>query len=369
MLGKEWTKRWLNPMVGLTVLLAAAVIGALVFWSQGPISSKKADVGADSVDRARQAAEAQVADAAKARQAAEAKAAEATAAVVKSEQARQAAEAQAADAEKARQVAAATAADAEKARQVASKTADDAEKARQAATAKAAEADKARQAAEAKAAEATDAAAKSEQARQAAEVHAREADKARQVAEAKAAAPVPSPPTAGTVTSGLASPSSQFLRRSNAESKDLQRSSPFWVTAASVVDCERTCSQSNTCKVYNYNKKLGLCYMYSVDSYSVADLVPSENYDSGVLATVTSGLASPSGQFSRRSNMDATGTRASPYIAAAASIVDCEQSCAKSNTCKVYTYNKTFRRCYMYEVANLYRMKITMPANSRLNFQ
>ena len=273
-LGKEWTKRWLNPMVGLTVLLAAAVVGALVFWSQGPISSKKADVGADSVDRARQAAEAQVADAAKARQAAEAKAAEATAAVVKSEQARQAAEAQAADAEKARQVAAATAADAEKARQVASKTADDAEKARQAATAKAAEADKARQAAEAKAAEATDAAAKSEQARQAAEVHAREADKARQVAEAKAAASPTSPPT---VTSGPASPSGQLSRRSNAEAKGSYYLS--YDSIASVGDCEQICARSDTCNAFTYGKRGRACFLYKSSSI---DTWANQDFDSGV---------------------------------------------------------------------------------------
>ena len=141
-------------MVGLTVLVAAAVVGALVFWSPGPMSGRKADVVADSVDRARQAAEVHAADAEKARQAAEAKAAEATAAVVKSEQARQAAEAQAADAEKARQVAAAKAADAEKARQAAETKAADAEKARQTASKTADDADKARQAAAAKAAEA-----------------------------------------------------------------------------------------------------------------------------------------------------------------------------------------------------------------------
>jgi hypothetical protein len=77
-LSKEWTKRWLNPMVVATVLLVvAAVVGALVFWSPGPMSGKKAEVAADSVERARQAAEVHAADAEKARQAAEAKAAEA----------------------------------------------------------------------------------------------------------------------------------------------------------------------------------------------------------------------------------------------------------------------------------------------------
>jgi TIR domain/PAN domain len=345
--GNQWTKRWLTPMVGLMVLLAAAVVGALVFWSPGTMSGKKADVvAANSVDRARQAAEAQVADAEKARQAAEAKAAEATAAVVKSEQARQAAEAQSADAEKARQVAAAKAADAEKARQAAetkaadaekarqaaSKTVDDADKARQTATAKAAEADKARQAAEAKAAEATDAAAKSAQARQAAEVHAAEADKARLAAEAKAA---------GTVTTGSASPSSQFSRRSNMVANGSQ-ASPFSIPAASIADCEQNCAQSNTCKVYTYNKKGGLCYMYSV-----ADLTPSEYWDSGVLATVSSGLVSPVGQFSRRSNMQVRGPGGFAR-GGVASIDDCEQMCTRPDTCKAFTYNKSNRLCYLF---------------------
>jgi TIR domain/PAN domain len=99
----EPTKRWLTPMVVATVLLAAAVVGALVFWS---ISGRKADVAAESIDNARRAAEAKAADAEKARQVAEAKAAEAMAAEAKSGQARQVAEAQAADAEKARQKAA-----------------------------------------------------------------------------------------------------------------------------------------------------------------------------------------------------------------------------------------------------------------------
>jgi hypothetical protein len=322
-LDKERTKRWLTPMVGLTVLLAAAVVGALVYWSPGPMSGKKADVAADSVDRARQAAEVHAADAEKARQVAEAKAAEA-------EKARQVAE-------KARQDAEAKAADAEKARQAASKTADDAETARQAATAKAAEADKARQAAETKAAEATDAAAKSAQARQTAEVHAAEADKARQAAEAKAAGPV---------TSGPVSSSGQFLRRSNTDAKGLQNASPFSVTAASIDDCEQSCARSNTCKVYTYGKSSRWCYMYSADRFSVDDLVPNSYYDSGVRATITSGPASPSSQFSRRSNMLAGGSYQN--FAVVSSIVDCEQTCAQSNTCKVYTYAKASGSCYTF---------------------
>jgi hypothetical protein len=261
-LGNDLTKRWLT----LTVLLAAAVVGALVYWSSRPMSG--------------------AADADKARQAAEAKAAEATAAVVKSEQARQAAEAQAAEAEKARQVAAAKAADADKARQAAetkaadadkarqaaSKTADDAEKARQAATAKAAEADKARLAAEAKAAEATDAAAKSAQARQAAEAHAVEADKARLAAEAKVAGTVPSSPVSS-------SGSSPFTPKRNMEARP-RLNNPMGYSSAftnSADGCEQICTRAAECNVWTYNKQAGSCVMYRV-----ADLVPNNDYDSGI---------------------------------------------------------------------------------------
>ena len=188
-LGKEW-KRWLTPTVVAIVLLAAAVIGALVFWSPGPIGGKKAEVAADSVERARRAAEAQAADAETARQAAETKAAEAIDAAAKSAQARRAAEAQAADAEKARQAAEAQAADAEKAREAAEKTAQAAaaevksEQARRAAEAQAADAEKARQAAAAKAADARLAALAEQEAARAKAA----AERAEQEARAKAAA-------------------------------------------------------------------------------------------------------------------------------------------------------------------------------------
>jgi hypothetical protein len=218
-LGKEWTKRWLTPMVVATVLLAAAVIGLWVSWSQGPLSGRNAEVAAESIDnarraaeihaadaeKARQAAEAKAADAEKARQAAEAKAAEATAAEVKSEQARQAAEAKAADAEKARQTAVTKADDADKVRQAAAAFADD-------------------------------------------------ADKARRAAEANA---VPA-----TVTSG------QFSPRSNMQAATLSTpASPFVASGASTVDCEQNCARSNTCKVFSYNKKNGQCLMYSFTSH------------------------------------------------------------------------------------------------------
>ena len=284
----EQTKRWLGP-IAVGIVLLAAIAGAFV---SSPGRKSDSEVEAKFAGLT-----ATVTKSDKARQDAEAKATQTAAALAKSEQARQAAEAKAADAEKARQAAAARA--------------DDADKARQTAEAKAADADKARQAALAKA---------------------NDADKARLAAEAKAA---------GTVTSGPASPSSQFTRRSNMEAKG--DTAPLaWALIASIDVCEKYCTLTAGCNAFTYNKKSTLCF-----TYKNVDLVPNENYDSGVLATVTSGLASPSGRFSPRSSMEVRGVKGD-VLPSIASVGYCQQSCAQSDTCKAFTYSKPSRLCYLY---------------------
>src|SRR5262249_21118696 len=99
--------------------------------------------------------------------------------------------------------------------------------------------------------------------------------------------------------------------------------------------------------VYTYSKGSGWCYMFSAERFSVDDLVPNASYDSGVLATVASG------QFTLSSNMDARGVPASTYRVDARSTGECEQSCGRSNTCKVFSYDKIAGSCYMYSTADL----------------
>jgi chemotaxis protein histidine kinase CheA len=235
---KEWTKGWLTPTIVATVLLAAAAIGILAFWSPGLLSGKRVEITAKGADSARQAAEARAVEAEKARQAAEAKTAEA-------EKAGQAAEAKTADAEKAGQAAEARAADAEKARQAAEARATDAENARQTAQAQSANAEKSRQAAEAKLAD---------------------AENARRVAEAKIAeANAPA-----TVTSSL------FTRRTNFEARGRLLDS-FIPDVVSVSICEQYCAQSSRCNAFAYNKTNRDCY-----KYAVFELVPNVHYDSGI---------------------------------------------------------------------------------------
>ena len=299
----EQTKRWLGP-IAVGIVLLAAVAGAFVSLSPG----RKADgeAGAKFAELT-----ATVTKSDKARQDAEAKADQATAALTKSDKARQDAEAKADQA-----------------------------------TAALTKSDKARQDAEAKATQTAAALAKSEQARQAAEAKADAADKARQAAEAKAATSVPSPPT---VTSG-ASQNSQFSRRSNAEARGIPGYSSSYGSIASVENCEQPCARSNTCKAFTYGKQNRTCYLYT----SSVDLVPNEDFDSGMRNDVTAAVTSS--PFTLRRDIEATPppNNQRDYSSVFATSVDlCEQSCTKATTCNVFTYNKKSGACIMYRIADL----------------
>jgi chromosome segregation ATPase len=59
-----------------------------------------------------------------------------------------------------------------------------------------------------------------------------------------------------------------------------------------------------------------------------------------------------SGPFTMRSNTEADGHPAG-YPRAASSKSECEQTCAQSAACKIFTYNKSSRMCYTYSSADL----------------
>jgi hypothetical protein len=111
--------------------------------------------------------------------------------------------------------------------------------------------------------------------------------------------------------------------------------------------------------------------------YSVADLVPNENYDSGLLATAATAKAADaekarqaaeataaqatgpvtSDRFVRKINTQAKSNNyASPYgrNGTSASSADyCEQTCRETKTCNVFTYWKGGLFCYLYSAADL----------------
>jgi cytoskeletal protein RodZ len=277
----EDKKSWLKSMIVATVLLAAAVIGTLVFWSPALLSGKRVEVAAKGVDSARQS---QAADA---------------------ETGRQAAEAKAADAEKARQAAEAKTADAEKARQAAEAKLADAENARQAAEAKL----KAQQAADAKATQVAGAAQAT-------------TENTRKTAAASAPA---------AVTSSL------FTRKTNFKAQG-QSFISYTPLLASVSICEQKCERSNRCNAFSYNKTSGDCY-----EYAVVELVSNEDYDSGIRQQPIS--------FVIRTGVEAIGSQLSD-ASIVATIGECEQKCAQTKECNVFTYSGRLGACYVYSRAN-----------------
>jgi len=360
-LGKERKKGWFTPTIVATALLAAAAIGTLAFWRVGfrdsEIIAEKVDIAlraaqarAADAEKARQVAEAKTADAEKARQAAEAKtadaekarqAAEATTADV--EKARQAAEAKTADAEKARQAAEATTADAEKARRAAEATTADVEKARQAAEAKTADAEKARQAAEAKTADA-------EKARQAAEAKTADTENALRAAEAKIAdaaktqqaAEAKATQMAGAAQATAEDTSAPFTRRTNLKAQG-QAFVSYTSNVPSVSNCEQHCAQnSHSCNAFSYNKRNRDCY-----EYAVFELVSNEDYDSGIRRQAVSSV--PVTFSGRKTDMMVTGGDSVHTD----SFAECEQFCAKNQSCKAYSFNRLAKWCNLSPNANL----------------
>jgi hypothetical protein len=124
----------------------------------------------------------------------------------------------------------------------------------------------------------------------------------------------------------------------------------------SVDECEEKCTRSASCNVFTFNKAARSCY-----SYERAELVTSADFDSGVrvghsisnVAVQTPPPASASeqssstGLFTMRSNMQASGSGLE-RVFSAPSIAECEQNCARSPSCKVFTYNKAARSCFVH---------------------
>jgi hypothetical protein len=167
--------------------------------------------------------------------------------------------------------------------------------------------------------------------------------------QAKAAAP---PASSAIQSSGL------FTIRNNSEAT-ITKGADWFSSAAgtSIRECEATCAQSPTCKIFTYNKKYRHCYMYSNATFA-----PNENYDSGVRIDSDIKSAppvspatqpSPAALYTIRSNTEATGDQVAPVgRTPATSIGECERKCTESSTCKIFTYSKNLGVCYLYSRAD-----------------
>jgi hypothetical protein len=80
---------------------------------------------------------------------------------------------------------------------------------------------------------------------------------------------------AGHPADSPASSTALFTIRTNTSAMGYQPHEQSF--ARSIGDCEQKCAQTATCKIFSYGKGSGICY-----TYSRANLVPNESFDSGV---------------------------------------------------------------------------------------
>jgi hypothetical protein len=169
--------------------------------------------------------------------------------------------------------------------------------------------------AEAKAVQAAAALTKSEQARQAAEAKAADAEKARQAIQAKA------------------------------DDADKARLAAF--ARAEDADRARRAAEARAAD----SDKSRLAAEVKAAPFMAAPSVandPRPTTGANPAAIATNG-------FTRRPNMEAKGKSTSPfsYDSNIVSAAVCEQICARSNSCNVYTYNKDKAWCFKYSAADL----------------
>jgi TIR domain/PAN domain len=132
-------------------------------------------------------------------------------------------------------------------------------------------------------------------------------------------------------------------------------------TVSSIEECEKKCTLVTGCKVFTLHATGKWC-----DLYSYADLEPNPWFDAGVRIEQSSRSsdiknappASPAmppsaaGLFTIRKNTAAAGYPAAyPASWSVPSISECEQKCAQSPRCKIFTYNKSTGICDIYSDA------------------
>jgi Caspase domain/PAN domain len=120
----------------------------------------------------------------------------------------------------------------------------------------------------------------------------------------------------------------------------------------SLSQCKESCSRTAACKVFTYSSSARSCYLYSR-----ADLMPNPYFDSGTrdAAALLPDQSRPTvsgGLFTIRNKMEATGkpVDGSRFVN---SLSQCEESCARSAACRVFTYSSSARSCYLYSRADL----------------
>jgi hypothetical protein len=188
--------------------------------------------------------------------------------------------------------------------------------------------DKARQDAEANAAQTAAQLVKSEQARQAAEAKAADAEKARQAIQAKA------------------DDADKARLAAFARAEDADRARRAAEVTAADTDNARQAAVARADAAYRAQQVAEAKAAQVIAAPAATD--PRRTVGAGPATTVTN-------LFLSKPKMEARGKSTSPfsYTTGVASAAVCEQNCAQSNGCNVFTYNKDKGWCFMYSSADL----------------
>ena len=139
-----------------------------------------------------------------------------------------------------------------------------------------------------------------------------------------------------------------------------------------VAACQDKCAQLSSCAAFTFNKTSKACYLYN----AVSRFEPDADFDSGVRqslqASVQSGTPQPpaqqaatlpaanqpastraTGLFTIHINTEVGRNVGAEYSADAESIDDCEKMCTARSRCKLFSYNKTAKKCDQYFSAGL----------------
>ncbi|WP_426528472.1 PAN domain-containing protein [Bradyrhizobium sp. McL0615] len=138
-----------------------------------------------------------------------------------------------------------------------------------------------------------------------------------------------------------------FEIRSGTEANGLQLGAGSY--NGSIGECEQRCAETKNCSVFTYSRAARACYLYPK-----ADFVSNQNFESGIRnLTSSSSQTAPKTAipaFEIRGGTEANGLQlgAGYYNG---SIGECEQRCAETKNCNVFTYSRAARACYLYPKA------------------
>ena len=160
-------------------------------------------------------------------------------------------------------------------------------------------------------------------------------------AAASTAAPAPAPQSAAAIPTGAVpqtsvATSSPFRLYPNTQPAGSLDAS---VRGNTAVECEQKCSRLDLCIAFAFNKTANDCYLYN----RMPTFISNTNFDSGARAGPPTNQAA---SFTIKSNTEAKGNVAASNQVN--SMDECQQNCAQTATCRIFTYQKRTKTCYRY---------------------